>query len=188
LQGILLSVRPHARLSGPAHWLQPASDSWGFHIPGVDSCQIGLIFLYAAIVREENAWIPMIPARLQVKAAKPHPLEWLLEPLETQDTYIRRKMFGCEAVYLNGRLVIILAVGDEPWNGLLVATSHEHHPALEKQWPRLESHPVLGKWLYVSQQDTVFESTATGIVQQILKSDPRIGVEPKPKKRKRKNL
>jgi len=125
--------------------------------------------------------------RIQIKAVKAHSLEWLLEPLQDQDTYIRKKMFGCEAVYLNGRLMLVLAVGGEPWNGLLVATSREHHSALQKQWSRLTSHTVLGKWLYISQNDAAFESTATSIVKSILNADGRIGVEPAPRKRKRKS-
>ena len=124
--------------------------------------------------------------RIQIKAVRSHPLEWLLEPLQNQETFIRKKMFGCEAVYLNGRLMLVLAVGGEPWNGLLIATSHEHHPALQKQWPRLTSHSVLGKWLYISQDDAAFESTGTSIVKSILHSDSRIGVEPKPRKKKRR--
>ena len=128
----------------------------------------------------------MTAARVDIKGVKAHPLEWLIEPLETQSTYIRKKMFGCEAVYLNGKLMLVLAVSEEPWNGMLVATSHEHHPAMQADWSQLTSHPVLGKWLYISQNDAVFESTATSIVKSILKSNPRIGVEPKPKKKSKK--
>ena len=120
--------------------------------------------------------------KFQAKAA--HPLEWLFEPLESQSTYIRRKMFGCEAAYLNGRLMLILAAGEEPWNGVLIATSREFHAELQSQWIPLQSHPVLGKWLYVSQNDPEFESTATAVVASVLRGDIRIGVEPKPRKKK----
>ena len=127
----------------------------------------------------------MTAARVDIKGVKTHPLEWLIEPLETQSTYIRKKMFGCEAVYLNGKLMLVLTASEEPWNGVLVATSREHHPTLQADWGQLTSHPVLGKWLYISQNNAAFESTATSIVKSILKSDSRIGVEPKPKKMKR---
>ena len=127
----------------------------------------------------------MSSPRIQIKAVNTHPLEWLLEPLEERDTYIRKKLFGCEAFYLDGKLVLVLAVGGEPWNGLLVPTSRDHHQALQKQWSQLKSHTVLGKWLYISQDDAAFESTGTAIVKCILKSDARFGVEPKPRKRKR---
>ena len=124
--------------------------------------------------------------KFQAKAV--HPLEWLFEPLESQSTYIRRKMFGCEAAYLNGRLMLILAAGEEPWNGVLIATCREFHAELQSQWAAVQSHPVLGKWLYVSQNDPAFESTATAVVASVLRGDTRIGVEPKPRKSKKRNL
>lgn len=121
---------------------------------------------------------------------KPHatpanPLEWLFEPLEDHPSYLRRKMFGCEAAYLNGRLMLILAAGEEPWNGLLVATGREFHEALQAQWKQLKAHAVLGKWLYLSQTNPAFETVAVSIVEHVRRGDPRIGVEPKPRKRKR---
>jgi hypothetical protein len=111
-----------------------------------------------------------------------HPLAWLLEPLENHPDYLRKKMFGCEAAYLRGQLVVALAAGEEPWNGLLVATAREHHKPLQARFPPLRPHPVLGKWLYLSQTDSSFEETATAIIAGILRGDPLIGVEPKPKK------
>ncbi len=124
---------------------------------------------------------------LDIRAKKSHPLEWLLEPLEDQPGYLRRKFFSGEAAYLNGCLSLIIIAKEEPWNGLLVITGREFHPALQAQWKQLKSHEVLGKWLYLSQGDPAFETVATSIVQSILRGDPRIGVEPKPRKSKRKN-
>ena len=60
-------------------------------------------------------------------------------------------MFGGQAVYLFGRLVLVLASNEEPWNGLLVCTSREFHSTLTEDYPTLQPHPVLGKWLYLSQ-------------------------------------
>ncbi len=126
-----------------------------------------------------------MPRDLKIQAKAAHPLEWLLEPLEELPTYLRRKMFGCEAVYLDGRLTLVLAVGEEPWNGILVATSRECHPALQREWARLSPHPVLGKWLYLSQTDPGFEQIATALVQSVRHGDAWIGVEPKPRKRRK---
>ena len=50
--------------------------------------------------------------------------------------------------------------------------------------PALQAHPVLGKWLYVSQSDPAFESTVESVTALVLARDLRIGVEPKPKKRR----
>ena len=122
---------------------------------------------------------------MEARAASVHPLDWLFEPLENHPGYMSRKMFGCEAAYLNGRLMLVLAAGEEPWNGLLVATGREFHSALQAQWKSLKSHPVLGKWLYLAQSDPAFDQVATAIVEHVWKGDPRIGVEPKPRKRKR---
>ena len=126
-----------------------------------------------------------IAALTKARAIPTHPLDWLLEPLENHPTYMRRKMFGCEAAYLNGRLMLVLAAGEEPWNGVLVATAHEFHTALQSQWKQLKPHPVLGKWLYLSQADPAFDEVAASLVEHVRRGDARIGVEPKPRKRKR---
>jgi hypothetical protein len=47
---------------------------------------------------------------------------------------------------------------------------------------------VLGKWLYISQSHAAFEDVVEAIVALVLARDPRIGVEPKPRKRGRKSL
>jgi len=48
--------------------------------------------------------------------------------------------------------------------------------------PALQSHPVLGKWLYVSQDDPTFETIAEKMTVLVLARDPRVGVEPKPRR------
>lgn len=108
-----------------------------------------------------------------------HPLDWVSEPLAEQPSYLRRKLFGCEAFYLAGRLVLVTTARAEPWNGLLVPTERQHHESLRREFASLSAHPVLPKWLYLSQSDESFEETAVAIVERILGSDPRIGVEPK---------
>lgn len=130
----------------------------------------------------EKEWSPRA---LNARAKKAHPLEWLLEPLEDHPGYMRRRMFGGVGAYVNGRLTLALFAGEEPWNGILVATSRESHAALIAEWKQLRSHPVLGKWLYLSQANPAFERVATAVVRAIRREDPRIGVEPKPRKRKK---
>ena len=95
-------------------------------------------------------------------------------------------MFGCQAVYLFGRLVLLLTADkEEPWNGLLVCTSREFHSALIDEFPDLQPHPVLAKWLYLALAQDSFEETAQQLVQKMLKNDPRIGVEPGVRSRRR---
>lgn len=95
-------------------------------------------------------------------------------------------MFGCQAVYLFGRLVLVLAAKEEPWNGLLVCTSREYHAALIGKYPSLQPHPVLSKWLYLAQSCDEFEETAQRLVEHAIKNDARIGVESGAGKRKRR--
>lgn len=110
-------------------------------------------------------------------------LNWIFEPLQNHPEFFQKKMFGCEAGYLNGRLVLMLADSKEPWNGILIPTNHEHHALLQKNYPELQKHPVLGKWLYISQIHPNFEEVASEIIKEILKGNSLIGVEPKTRRR-----
>ncbi|WP_074169490.1 hypothetical protein [Caballeronia hypogeia] len=109
-------------------------------------------------------------------------LPWILETLEGDETYMRKQMFGCDAAYVGGLLCLVVADRDEPWNGLLVCTSQERHAALVKEFPTLQPHQVLGKWLCAKQSEPAFEDVARRITSFVLSRDPRIGVEPKPRR------
>jgi hypothetical protein len=122
---------------------------------------------------------------MKSKVARQHPLQWILEPLKVEPSFFQKQMFGCQAAYLFGRLVLVLAASEEPWNGLLVCTSREFHSELIREYPDMQPHPVLGKWLYLPQLSDGFEETAQKLVLQVVKNDQRIGVEPAANKRKR---
>lgn len=111
------------------------------------------------------------------KAKRKNPLLWLFEPFEEDRRYALRKLFSFDAAYLDGKLYLAVSDGKEPWNGLLVCTSHEHHDAMRAEFPQLVSHQVLGKWLYLSQSYSAFESTASDLVALALRRDARLGVE-----------
>ena len=113
--------------------------------------------------------------RIRVKSK--NPLLWVFEALEDDPHYLRRKLFSFDAAYLDGRLYLAVAGGKEPWNGLLVCTSREHHAAIKRRLPQLVSHQVLGKWLYLSQSHPEFESVAIELAELARKRDPRLGVE-----------
>ena len=106
-----------------------------------------------------------------------NPLLWIFEPLEDDPRFFTRKLFSFDAAHLDNRLYLAVATGEEPWNGLLVCTSREHHVSILSQFPELVSHPVLGKWLYLSQTHPEFESVATELAFLARKRDPRLGVE-----------
>jgi hypothetical protein len=110
-------------------------------------------------------------------------LAWILEAFEGDSTYLHKRMFGSDAAYIDGLLCLVVADRDAPWNGLLVCTSQDRHAALIDEMPALQPHPVLGKWLYVPQDDPAFEAIAKRITALVLARDPRVGVEPKPRRR-----
>ena len=74
--------------------------------------------------------------------------------------------------------MLVLADKNEPWNGLLICTDKEKHRALLKKIESLTPHPVLGKWLYLSQNHEYFEDLATLILKLIQAEHTAIGVTP----------
>ena len=118
----------------------------------------------------------------------PHnPLRWVVDPILDEPSYIEQPWFGCRSIYLHGRLALVLCVGDEPWNGLLVPTGREFHDVIRREFTYVVQHPVLKKWLYLSQTVEDFETASSEIVEAIRIGDQRFGVEPKPKKRNKKH-
>lgn len=119
---------------------------------------------------------------LKPKAGRSHPLQWVVEPLEEEPSYVAKAMFGCRGCYLFGRLVLVLASrGSEPWTGLLLPTEKKHHASLRREHHGLVTHPILKKWLYLPESNDDFEECAHALVEATLANDPRIGIEPKAK-------
>ncbi len=123
------------------------------------------------------------PPRLRVKPV--HPLAWVVEPLEGEPSLVTRAMFGCRAVYLRGRMVLCLAARADPWRGVLVPTVRAQQTALIGERPALRPHPVLPKWLYLPEAAATFERDAVWLVARIRAGDPRIGIEPGGRSRRR---
>ncbi len=121
-----------------------------------------------------------------VSLRKPHRHEWLWEPLAGEATFVLRSMFGAKAVYLDGKICLCFTAGEEPWRGVLVCTAREHQPALQAEFPELTPHPILPKWLYLPEAADRFETVATKLVQLVRQRDSRLGVVPKPRKRRAK--
>ena len=101
------------------------------------------------------------------KKKKANPLLWLYEPLESYERYLCKKFFSFDGAYLDGQLCLAVVNLREPWNGMMACTSREHHASLRAEFPALESHRVLGKWLYISQLHPEFEGVATGLVELV---------------------
>jgi len=112
------------------------------------------------------------------KKKKQHPLLWVVEPLIEEPIYLEKPMFGCLAIYLHGRLMLVLASGEEPWDGLLIPTEHQFHDAILKEFSDVVQHSVLKKWLYLPEATEDFETVASDIVEAVRMNDQRFGVEP----------
>ena len=117
-------------------------------------------------------------------ARKPNTFEFLLEPLSGMRGYMEKSMFGCLACYAAGRMMVVLADDEAPWNGVMLPTDWDQHESIMADWPNLLEHPVLGKWLYLPDTDEDFEGTANAIMERIAEGDRRFGIEPKEKEKK----
>lgn len=122
--------------------------------------------------------MPIKPIDLNPKIRRVSPLFWVFESLEDDPGFMTRKFFMFDAAYLDGLLYLAVTQGEEPWNGLVVCTSHDFHAELIADFPQLAAHPVIGKWLYLSQTDPEFESIALKLSRAAARRDPRMGVEP----------
>ena len=118
------------------------------------------------------------------KKTKRNPLQWVVESIMDEPSYLQKSMFGCQACYLHGRLVLLLASGAEPWNGLLIPTDHPFHESIKQDFSTVVQHPVLKKWLYLPENSEDFETVASDIVEIISINDRRFGVEPKARVRR----
>jgi hypothetical protein len=93
-------------------------------------------------------------------------------------------MFGCLAVYVKNKIVLILR--DKPTstadNGVWLATTQEHHQSLRREFPNMRSIQVLGKrvtgWQVLPVDAPDFESAALRACELVLAGDARIGKIP----------
>jgi hypothetical protein len=84
------------------------------------------------------------------KKKKQNPLLWVIGPLMDEPSYLQKPMFGCQACYLHGRLVMLLTSGAEPWNGLLIPTDHQFHESIKEDFITVVQHPVLNEEMALS--------------------------------------
>ena len=71
-------------------------------------------------------------------------------------------MFGCLAVYVAEKIVLILRDKrtETADNGVWLATTEEHHQSLRREFPCAFRNPLAGPWL----QDSIFHNPYTGQV------------------------
>jgi len=115
------------------------------------------------------------------------PFEFVLEELDRLQPRVK-PMFGCYAIYVGEKLVLILRQRNEhpDDNGVWMAALHEHHTSLKKDFPCMRSVRLLGTaesvWQNIPAEEDDFEELVLKACHFILKGDVRIGKIPKKKK------
>ena len=114
------------------------------------------------------------------------PFEFVLEQLYSVEVEIR-PMFGCFALYVNNKIVLILRkkmnlVTD---NGVWLATHKEHHRSLKQLFPSMRSINVFGgkesNWQNLPEDANDFEEMVLLACDLIRRGDNRIGKETRAK-------
>ena len=132
---------------------------------------------------------PSIPpdAHFAAKPRKPLPHEFVLDAIAALSPRTN-PMFGCLAVYVGNKIVLILRDKREPDadNGVWLATTEEHHESLRREFPNMRSIQVFRKkvtgWQVLPADAPDFEEAALRACELIVARDPRIGKVPKPRR------
>lgn len=145
--------------------------------------------------------LPLDDTVFAVKRRKPVPHEFVLDALAPLLPRTR-PMFGCLAIYVGDKVVLILRNKDKPGqtadNGVWLATTEEHHQSLRLDFPNMRSIQVLGKkvlgnqvlgkkvtgWQVLPADAEDFEEAALRACELVLAGDPRIGKVPGAKRAK----
>jgi hypothetical protein len=121
------------------------------------------------------------------KPRKAVPHEFVLEAL-TAVSPRTNPMFGCLAVYVGDKIVLVLRDKPGPDNGVWLATTMEHHASLRREFPSMRSIRLFGTkesaWQVLPVDAPDFEEAALRACELIVARDPRIGKVPKKGKRK----
>jgi hypothetical protein len=135
------------------------------------------------VKRRRNTSSAPIDAAFEAKPRKRAPYEFVLEALAVISPWTR-PMFGCLAVYVGEKIVLILREkpGQSLDNGVWLATTREHHESLRGEFPSMRSIQVLGKkvtgWQVLPADAPDFEEAAMRACELIIARDPRIGKVP----------
>ena len=127
---------------------------------------------------------------LHGRPRKTPPHEFVIDALEPLSP-VTRPMFGCVAVYVKDKIVLILR--DRPGdtdNGVWLATTEDHHESLRREFPHLRSIQLFGtpitSWQVLPADAVDFEASAMRACELVLARDPRIGKVPSTRRRARK--
>src|SRR5258708_21890332 len=100
--------------------------------------------------RRDRASFPLADTLFAIKQRKPVPHEFVLDAMAPMSPETR-SMFGCLAIYVQDKIVLILRDKREGKadNGVWLATTEEHHQSLRRELPHMRStqqvvHNVIG--------------------------------------------
>jgi hypothetical protein len=131
------------------------------------------------VSRRNIAHLDRVGLALKPRKAVPH--EFVLDAIAELSPRTR-SMFGCLAVYVEDKIVLILR-GKTPDNGVWLATTQEHHQSLRRDFPNMRSIGLFGKevtdWQILRSDSPDFEEAALRACELIVARDPRIGEVPK---------
>lgn len=125
-----------------------------------------------------------------VKPRKAIPHEFVLDALAPVSPWTR-PMFGCTAIYVGERIVLILRQKPtyERDNGVFLVTTREHHGSLRRDFPNMRSVEFFGEpvsnWQILPIDAPDFEESAMRACELVIAGDPRIGKVPNSKKTKK---
>ena len=103
---------------------------------------------------------------------------------------VTKPMFGCLAVYVKEKIVLILRDRTDHLadNGVWLATSEEHHASLRIEFPHMRSLQMFGTpvthWQVLPADASDFEESAMHACELVLARDPRIGRVPAPRRQR----
>ena len=116
--------------------------------------------------------------------------EWIFEAFAGHASFFTKRMFGGLAAYLHERQMLVLVeptkTGRWSWHGVLVCTDHQHHGAIQAEFPALAPHRVLRKWLYIDTTHAQFEETIEAVARCLARGDRRFGIVPRSAKLSRR--
>jgi hypothetical protein len=119
--------------------------------------------------------------------------DFVLEELFSIEPTVR-PMFGCHAIYVRGKIVLMLR-NKETYqydNGVWIATTRDHHASLRKDFPAMRTIRLFGglesEWQNLPADSDDFEADVMKVCQLILKADARIGKIPKRRRAKNRAI
>jgi len=124
---------------------------------------------------------------LHLKGTKPMPFDFVLDQLYSVSPVVK-PMFGCHAVYVENKIVLILRKREDHLddNGVWLATEHVHHQTLRHEFSSMRSIKLFGAretaWQNLPFDALDFEEAVLHACSLIIQGDKRIGKEAKLKK------